>query len=186
MSGWEGILAPEETVLWQGRPDSRIRFAPGNLKEIIPGVIFTGFSLIWMIMAAQGGGFFWMFGLIFLLIGLRQLTNGNLLDARRRKYTWYTLTNQRAFVATDLPGQSRKLTSYPLNAASLLELEDTDPPTIWFTQGVERDWTNWTASHEPRAGFRYVPEARHVLGLMRDIQTRARHSAQQDEIGGNT
>lgn len=177
MSGWEGILAADEDIIWQGRPDGRIRLTLGSLRGMLPGAIFTGFLIFWMVAAARAGGFFWMFGLIFLGIGLRQLIGGPILDALRRRHSYYTLTNQRAFIAISLPGRPRKLTSYPITAASLLELEDSDPPSIWFTQGVERDWRNWTAARAPRAGFCYIPEARRVLGLMRDIQTRARQAA---------
>ncbi|SDE38214.1 hypothetical protein SAMN05421538_10685 [Paracoccus isoporae] len=155
--GWQGILASDERILWQGQPDRRLRIGVGELRRAAPGLFFVAFSLFWMYNAARSSVPFALFGLIFLVIGLRKLVEPLLLPAYLRSRSWYTLTDRRAIVATDTPVQGRRLISYPIDAATPVEMVDGDPPSILF--GPDAD-----------AGFRFIPEAEHVLGLLRELQ----------------
>ena len=74
--GWDGILYPGETVLWQGQPDPRPDWSRWRLHDTIFGLAFAGFALFWMATAAgaTGGPFmgiaFPLLGLPFLVLGL--------------------------------------------------------------------------------------------------------------------
>ncbi|MFB2532100.1 aspartate carbamoyltransferase catalytic subunit [Paracoccus sp. p4-l81] len=176
--GWQGILDQDEAILWQGRPEGRARLDTARLPELLIGLVFIGFSLFWMRGVAQSGGFGWAFGLPFLGIGLWQVAQPTLLAALDRRRRFYTLTDRRAFVATDAPGQGRRLASYPITADTLIELDQTGGPdgrgSLWFTTGQPRDWSGWTEVRAPRAGFVDIPDAASVATMMRDIQARAR------------
>ncbi|MFD1794571.1 aspartate carbamoyltransferase catalytic subunit [Paracoccus aurantiacus] len=160
--GWQGILEPGEQILWQGQPDRRFRFAPGDLAKSAPGLFMTCFSLFWMWNAAQGSLVFSLFGLFFLFAGLREMARPVLLPAYIRSRSWYTLTDRRAIVATDMPIRGRRLLSYPIDAGTPMEYVAGDPPSILF--GPE------TRNPRNRAGFHFIPEADRVMALMRRMQ----------------
>lgn len=165
---WAGLLDPGEDIRWQGRPDGRIVFRPANLFTFVFGLFFAGFALFWMVMASQAGGIFWMFGLLHFAAGLAISVGALFWSAWRRRHTWYTLTDTRAFIATHLPVQGRSLKSYPITADTVLELEPGDPATIWFaeTSGLR-------VNNRPtvkKIGFERIPDGTRVYALMRDIQ----------------
>lgn len=165
--GWDGILFPSETILWQGQPDPTIRRSDLNPREMLFGAFFSGFALFWMAMAAQGGGVMALFGLPFVAIGLRML-GGAPYGAYVRRRTWYTLTNQRAFIARDLPWKRRSLDSFPLTGATVFDYDDAeDLPTIWFTSGYRADATGRVRGKQ---GFERLTDARGVYAQMRDVQ----------------
>lgn len=160
--GWQGILDSGERILWQGQPDRRFRVDFGNLRGVVPGFAITCFSLFWMYQAAKGSIFFAMFGLIFLFAGLRQFFGPIIMPAFLRSRSWYTLTDRRAIVATDLPFRGRRLTSYPIDRDTPVELVSGDPPSILFGHpAVDRS---------RRGAFSHIPEADHVMSLIHQIQ----------------
>jgi len=168
--GWEGILDKGEHILWQGRPDPGFRLRLGYIVSGIFGLFFAAFALFWMVMAASAGGFFWMFGLLHFSVGLGIAVGPIAYDILRRRNTWYTLSDRRAFIATDLPLVGRRLQSWPITSSTVLELQDNDPPSIYFAEEFKR-----TKNGHRRVpiGFEAIADAPEVLKLMREIQTGA-------------
>ena len=121
--GWDSYLNPGEKVLWQGQPSSKLRLQFKHPMHHVVGLIFVVFSVFWMTQAAAAGGLFWMFGLIFLVIGLFNAGGVFFWRAYAAKVTWYSLTNQRALIATDFPLIGRQLRSWPINAQSPLSFK---------------------------------------------------------------
>ncbi|MFT7595906.1 MAG: hypothetical protein ACI8R4_003239, partial [Paracoccaceae bacterium] len=111
--GWRGLLAGDEKILWQGRPEPGFRLDLSQPMSLVMGVFFMGFSLFWMKMASQAGGFFWMFGLLFFGTGFFNAIGVHVWKSYRRTKTHYTLTDKHAFIATDLFDKKR-LKSYPI------------------------------------------------------------------------
>jgi len=169
--GWEGILDPGETIIWQGRPDGAITLKPRNIMTLIFGIVFAGFALFWMTMAAQAGGGFWMFGLLHFSVGLGIIFAALFWGAYQRRHSWYTLTNTRALIATDMPLLGRKLKSWPIIADSVLELTQGPPDTVHFAEKTKR---SKNGSYQVPIGFERIDDGREVFRLMRDIQTKAR------------
>ena len=166
-SGWEGILDPGEKILWQGGPDPSIVLSPGSVATFLFGLAFAGFALFWMIMASLGGGFFWMFGLLHFGVGVSIASGGIVWPAWRRRHSWYTLTDKRAFIATDMPITGRKLKSYPITTETVLEFDARDPASIYFHSDYKR---TKNGSREVRIGFERIAEGKHVYDLMRSVQ----------------
>lgn len=160
--GWQGILDDGERILWQGQPDARLRISPAEIRKALPGVVMLAFALFWMVMAAQGSVMFALFGLIFVAISIRNIAEPLLLPAFRRSRTWYTLTDRRALVATDLPFQGRRLVSYPIDRDTPVEYLPGDPPSILFGHPA--------VDSARRGGFAFVADADRVMGLIREIQ----------------
>lgn len=172
---WAGILDEGERILWQGRPDGGIALRPRNIAMAAFGLFFAGFALFWMIMAAQAGGGFWMFGLIHFTVGAGIVASALFWDAFRRRRSWYTLTDRRAFIATDLPLMGKRLRSWPITADMGLDFVDGPLQTVNFATETRR------GKNGPRTrtfGFERIADGREVYRMMRDIQTRARANGQ--------
>ena len=166
---WEGILDKGETVLWQGRPDGQLVLRVGNIAGSIFGLFFAGFALFWMIMASQAGGFFWMFGLLHFFVGLGVAFGSIFWSAWRRRHTWYTLTDRRAFIATDIPFKGRSLKSYPITASTVLNYDGGDPASIMFNHEMRR---SKNGSYRVDVGFERIENGAEVYRIMREIQER--------------
>ena len=112
--GWDGILDTGETVLWQGQPDPAPDWSEFRVKDALFGLVYSGVALFWIAAAlgqVPGSSFMGivlpLFGLPFLLVGLRKAGADIFWHAYMRRHTWYSLTNRRAFVATDLFGRKQ-------------------------------------------------------------------------------
>ncbi|MDA7423204.1 aspartate carbamoyltransferase catalytic subunit [Thalassococcus lentus] len=171
---WDGLLDQGERVLWQGRPEAGLTLAPIQPMQMMMGLVFVVFSLFWMSMAgwiASGMpgpvSFFPMFGLIFLAIGLYNAGGYAFWKAYLRGRTVYSLTTQRAFVASDIPFLGRSLKSYDIEANSPLEYIEGNPGSVFFAN--KRIHTQ-NGSYRKRVGFERIMQARAVYRMLRDIQ----------------
>ncbi|UXX81614.1 aspartate carbamoyltransferase catalytic subunit [Roseovarius pelagicus] len=168
--GWAGILDPGETILWQDRPDSGFTLRPSQIGITLFGMAFAGFALFWMVMASQAGGGFWMFGLIHFSVGVGIIASALMWGPYRRRHTWYTLTDRRAFIATHLPVVGRRLKSYPITEDSVLDFQSGDLSTIIFHDERKRGKNGY---YTVKIGFERIRDGEKVYRLMRDAQERA-------------
>lgn len=166
-AGWDGILDPGEDILWQGRPDPGFAVPPGGLIKALFGAVFTGASVVWMMMAAHAPGPFWMVGLIFFFAGLGIIGDALVMPTIRRRNTWYTLTGSRAFIARRLLLRGRRLDSYPIGPDTKLTLVDGALGSVHFAAPTRRSETR---TGTVPVGFERIPDAREVYALMRQIQ----------------
>ena len=171
-SGWEGILDDDEKILWQGRPDGKFALEPKALIGGVFGVFFAAFAIFWMAMATMAPGPFWLFGLPFFFVGV-SITYGAIYGpTMRRRNTWYTLTDRRAFIASKIPLKGKELKSYPIEPDTELGFIEGDVSTIHFaTEQKRRHHESGRSSYyEVPVGFERIPEGRKVYGMIRDIQ----------------
>lgn len=181
---WLPPLAPGERLLWQDRPEPSVIWRDLLKFETFFGVIFLGFSLFWtfgvafMLSGVSGGGLFSvfpLFGLPFILAGLYLVVGRLFYDAYLRRNTWYTLTNQAAYIATTAFGK-RGLQRYDRNDMSPPELEGDQPGTVWFARelhnvrrrrhGRSRHGARVTQAYETKIGFRRIDDARAVYRML--------------------
>ncbi|MEL7279843.1 MAG: aspartate carbamoyltransferase catalytic subunit [Pseudomonadota bacterium] len=167
MSGWEGILDKGEKILWQGRPDAKVKLRLSKLTGFVFGLFFAGFALFWMIMASMAGGFFWMFGLLHFFVGLGVAFGSLFGSSWRRKHSWYTLTDRRAFIATDMPFRGRSLKSYPITRDTVLDYDGSDPATIHFNHEMRK---RKNGQYKVAVGFERIKDGARVYRMMRGIQ----------------
>lgn len=166
-SEWNGLLDSDETIQWQGSPDSAFHIGIAELGAAVFGTVFAGFALFWMIGASQAGGGFWMFGLIHFTVGVAMVLGALFWGTWRRRHTFYTLTNKRAFIATDLPFKGRALASYPITADTPLKFDLGDLTTIHFAQ-EERQRKGRTIRQD--VGFERIADGQSVVSLIRKVQ----------------
>ena len=176
---WEGLLAPDERILWQGRPVARLAFRPSDLVMSGFGFVFFAFAVFWTYMAgwiSRGtdplGNIFPLFGIPFILVGAYLLFGRFFWDVLRRRGTWYTLTNKRAFIATDVFGH-RTLKDYVIEPdANIVLLEEGGEQTVNFAEYWVRGHKG--QSHRKTVGFELLPDGREVYGLLREVRDAAR------------
>ncbi|TLP69129.1 aspartate carbamoyltransferase catalytic subunit [Parasedimentitalea maritima] len=168
---WVGILDDDEKILWQGRPDGGVSIKIQNILMAIFGTVFAGFALFWMIIASKGGGDFWLFGLLHFSVGLALVLYSLFWSTFRRRRSWYTLTDRRAFIAINLPLRGKSLKSYPIASSSPLELIDGNLSSVNFAEEVK---SGKNGSYTVSIGFERLTDGREVYRLMRDIQTKGK------------
>ncbi len=164
--GWDGILEPGEEILWQGRPGGGISWAGLEPRKVLFGVVFSGFALFWSFKAATIRMqaplpvrlLLPLFGLAFLYQGAKLAGADRIWQALQRRSSWYTLTNRRAFIATDLFGR-KKLSSWPITAETVIDFVEGARSSLFFA----REGSN-------RIGFERIEGGRELLGLMRKLQ----------------
>ncbi|WP_371169450.1 aspartate carbamoyltransferase catalytic subunit [Aliiroseovarius sp. 2305UL8-7] len=171
-SAWAGILEPGESIIWQGHPRREFVLADIKLSALVFGFVFVGFSTAWMIVASREGGFIWMFGLIFTGLGLRLIYRNALEPTVRRYKTHYTLTNRRAFIATNMPFERRKLASYPIDDMTTFTLGLEASPSVYFDTERQRSGVTDIRT-ESQEGFMFIDDGERVYQMIRDIQTGA-------------
>lgn len=167
-AGWDGILDEGEQIVWQGRPDPAFHFAIGKAFTTIFGLFFAGFALFWMVMASRAGGVFWMFGLIHFAAGVGIIFHSTWWDTLRRRNTWYTLTDRRAFIATNLPFKGKRLQSYPITEATPLDYSAGPLATIHFAREDRRG--NKGRRYTVPIGFERIEGGDTVYKLFRKVQ----------------
>ena len=142
---------------------------PGTFDAIEVKLVvdFAGFALFWMVMASAAGGGFWMFGLIHFSVGVGLAILPPFWGAWRRRHTWYTLTDRRAFIATDTPFVGRRLKSYPIESDTSIDYAPGAPATIHFAHETRR---TKNGSRQVDIGFERIDQGDEVYRLMRNIQ----------------
>ena len=167
LEAWDDILARGEHILWHGRPDGAIVIKAKNIIGALFGTAFAGFALFWMISASNSGGNFWMFGLLHFAVGifiaLPALFGGTFM----RRHTWYTLTNKRAMIATDLPIKGKNLKTYPITKKNRLDFQEGTLATIYFAQETRRKKNR---SYKIDIGFERILDGQEVYDKLRKIQ----------------
>lgn len=164
---WAGLLDEDERILWQGQPNGSTGLKASSFFKIPFALFFTGFSVFWMVMAAQSGGVFWMFGLLFFGVGVSMLFWEVFGGAIKRNSSHYTLTTKRAFIATNLPIQGKRLKSYPINSETPLEFRDGIFPSVIFATEPRR---GENGTYDIDIGFEGISDGRRVFALLRAIQ----------------
>ena len=171
--GWAPYLDPGEHLLWEGRPNTGLRFKPSDIFITIFGCFFGGFALFWIIMASAIGGdapggigyLFPLFGLPFLLIGGYLAFGRFFWDSYARSKTVYALTTKRGIIARQTFGRSLK--SYPIQKRTDIEYLPGPEATIYFAK-EEKQGKN--GRYTVKRGFEHFNDGDTVYRLIRAIQ----------------
>jgi hypothetical protein len=162
-------LHPTERLLWSGRPRRGIRF---NRGEAVRTCLFVvGGVLLFLLWRAAGGGGV-VLALIYLFV-LCGIVDRVVVDAWRRRKTYYGLTDRRAIVVDGLFNQ--QVRSLPLRPSPKLSLREGGNRygTILCSPGSGHWYKkNRRGMIVPRPLFRMIVDARHVYNLMLDAQAK--------------
>ena len=181
-------IPEDEEILWAGQPDQWEASKRGwpIFGFAIP---WTLFALFWMFAAAgfgmpnfsDGTGFFALFGIPFVLIGLFMLASPFLM-ARTAKHTVYVVTHQRALIFTGkdavevetyLPGELNSL-DRTLRSNGTGSIRFKEPPK-------SKNNPNSVQLKLDKSGFYGIPDAQYVYDTLRHLHTHAVDAAPHDE-----
>src|SRR4051812_19863506 len=93
-------LSTGEELVWSGRPRAGIRLSGPDLFLIPFSLVWCGFAVFWekSVLGMGAPGFFPLFGLVFVVVGLYLVFGRFIADAIRRGKTFYGLTPRRAII----------------------------------------------------------------------------------------
>lgn len=159
-----------ERVQWIGMPRARF-FTPGSTVAFLFAIPWTAFAVFWVCAASgfkipdfsEGVGFFPLFGLPFVLIGLGMLSVP-LWAYRKALKTVYAITDRRAI--TFEGGRSTTIRSYPpdkLQDVYRKERRDGSGDVV-FARRAWRDSDGDRRSEE--LGFLRIPNPKEVEDLL--------------------
>lgn len=150
--GWESILAPGETVVWEGRSETRQLLSRQNRNLVIFLLVGATFAV-----AALGDSPIPVFfGIAAYFMFERR--NRRKMNAQNRRYL---LTDRAAYIAEAQGAELTDLRSFPITANMRLGL---GPRSVSFAVRYNRE------GREEAEGFLDIPDAQRVHDLIRDIQ----------------
>lgn len=199
-------LLPDESVLWTGRPLTRIILHKSDWFAIPFSLLWGGFAIFWEFSVAtdpqQGNpsvpapspahfhfdGFMILFGVPFVLFGLYAILGRFFYTAWRKSRTFYAVTDKRVLVLNTAP--SRKLVDafFPALTSVSLTTRSDGAGTVEFAP--ETSFTSWFGTNG-RNGFQMdidlgrlifydVDNVRDVYQLIQ--AQRARYSSAGDTV----
>jgi len=168
-------LARDERLLWSGIPRQGLVLSPTDAFLIPFSLLWAGFAVFWEITVLSTGapGFFALWGIPFVGIGLYITVGRFFTDRARRAGTSYALTSQRVVI------KSRNNTeSLPLVALSNIGISERSDRSDTLTFGTAPfpmgflAGSGWPGVKGPPM-FEQIPEARHVYDQIRAAQQAA-------------
>lgn len=89
------LLIPGENILWKGKPEKGGIFTKQDVFMIPFSIFWCGFAFIWFFGVLEAGGFFALFGVLFICVGLYLVVGRFFVTAYLRKNTAYVITNKK-------------------------------------------------------------------------------------------
>ena len=167
------LLGPDEKLLWTGRPRQGFFLRSADGFAIPFSLFWTGFAVLWMVLAVKASNVMWIVGVPLLLIGAYMMFGRYFLDIWQRARTWYGLTSQRVLIVSVFA--RRNVKSLNLRALSAVTLSERKDGVGSITFGpVPPSWP-YRGAHLPGmspqpARFDNIPGAREVFEQIRRLQ----------------
>jgi hypothetical protein len=171
-------LSSGEKVLWSGQPKQGVIVRGADAFMIPFSLMWGGFAIFWEASVLKSGapGFFALWGIPFVLIGLYLIFGRFFFEAKQRARTFYAVTNERIIIVSGV--FNRKVKSLNLRTLSDLSLSEgkEDEGTITFGGGSPlssmfggfSSWPGMESQMGPR--FELIVGARSVFETIRGAQ----------------
>jgi hypothetical protein len=172
------LLRPGERLLWSGRPNELAYALQGGWFLIAFTLAWLAFALFWEISAVLMGApiFFWLWGGMFVAIGLYFAFGRLWVASREARATIYAVTDDRVLVITGSSGH--RLAEASLDAIATISQERgrdgrgvirfTDPgPWRFMLPG-------WPGSGPRPLGFYAIDDVERVFRIVQDARAEAR------------
>ncbi|MFZ0497973.1 MAG: PH domain-containing protein, partial [Steroidobacteraceae bacterium] len=108
--------------------------------------LWGGFAIFWetSVLRSNAPGFFALWGVPFVLVGLYMIVGRFFLDAGVRSRTFYGLTNRRAIIISGL--FSKTTNSLPLRTLSDISLQERADRSGTIMLGRPQPYSYWSSS----------------------------------------
>jgi len=157
------LLDPDESLIWWDSPYPRY-YAQHPQSENIPSALFgVVFMMVWVAVAYQAGGYFWLFGLFGLGYSLWLLSEPFRLY-REAPSVRYLLTDRRAVIA-----KKSGVKSFVIQNLGAIELR-SEPGDLGDVFFFDTQVSNGKSTRVVRDGFIGIAGADAVAREMRRLQ----------------
>ena len=172
----EGELKPGEKLLWSGAPKQGLILRSKDRFWIPFSVVWCSGTILWEVVLVTTG-VHWLFGLFgvpFVAIGFYFLVGRFFLDAKKRKNTFYGLTDRRVVIISK--GSTTKRSSIPLAALQNVSLtEFGSEGTVAFGRSdpfsLQLEGIQWPG-YNPLPSFQLIQDANHVYNQVLEARER--------------
>ena len=158
---WLGFLKPDERILWQGAPQEFFYWRSHYWRYLFGSG--TGLVFVFIFFAESPTPIYWLIMFIMIISGI----GPPIWDAIKRRYSFYTLTSQRAFIGINLPLKGRSLDSYPINKDTELSLKKSVYDAVYFAHRMKQ---TKNGAYRIDIGFESIEDGDAVYKMMTDIQ----------------
>jgi len=174
----KSALSPHEKLLWTGQPKAGLILRSTDLFLIPFSLVWGGFAVFWETMAFRSGApfFFKLWGIPFVLIGLYMIVGRFFADARKRKSTYYGLTNDRIIIKSGIFTTSIQSISLKNQPEITLTQKADNSGTISFgplETGYARSsrirGVDWAGAKQQTA-LELIPDVKTVYDKIIDLQ----------------
>ena len=163
-------LDPDETILWEGKPDTKLRF---GIETMATGIFAVALVLACLGLATvidrSDPGTFWVILAPGLCIGAIIVLAYPVIDSFARRATQYRLTTQRAYIRGPHggPKTDKSENGYPIPPLDELIYRAGTPPSIYFaTRPTNTGPKGRRITRD--VGFERIAQAREVFIMMRE------------------
>lgn len=171
-------LSSGERVLWSGQPKQGVILRGSDAMTIPFSLLWGGFAFYWewTAITSDAPGFFVLWGIPFVLIGIYLIIGRFFVESRQRERTYYAVTNERVLIISGLVRPTVKsLSLRTLTDVSLTEGSNGEGSITFGAAsalsgmfGGFAGWPGMDANSGPR--FDLIPRAKGVYDIIRDGQ----------------
>lgn len=170
-------LESGERLLWSGHPKHGLILRAGDAFLVPFSLMWGGFAIFWevSVLRTHGSGFFALWGIPFVLVGIHMILGRFWVDAATRARTIYGLTDRRAIIISGLV--TRPVKSLSLRTLTDVTLTERGNGSGTIALGQVPPWSGlyggmrWPGmgSYGPPS-FDLIPDARRIYWLIRQAQ----------------
>ena len=158
---WLGFLKPDERILWQGAPQEVFYWRHHYWRYLFGSG--TGLVFVFLFFGETATPMYWIIIFVLIISGI----GPPIWDAIKRRYSFYTLTTERAFIGIDMPIKGRSLNSYPIDAKTELSMKKSLYDAVYFAHRMKE---TKNGAYRIDIGFESIEDGDKVYKLMSDIQ----------------
>ncbi len=167
-------LDRDESLLWTGKPKAGIVFRSEDIFLIPFSIVWCGFAISWLVIAAQADVFFALFGVPFVIVGLIFACGRFIIDPKHRENTTYGITENRILIKSGV--FSINIKSLNIRTLSDIELSEKPNGTGTISIGPKNPFMFWGSGISWWPGMKMnpqlqlIPNARKVYNKIIEIQ----------------
>ena len=180
-------LDADERLVWVGRPRTGIRLYSSDVFLIHFSLLWCGFAVYWEkgVLDRGAPGFFVLYGLPFIAMGLYVVFGRFIIDALRRQRTFYGLTPRRAIIVSGL--FTREVRSLQLESIGEISVTERRDHSGTISLGKSTNTNGWgtkmMAPSWPGAA-KILPPSFESIENVRNVYAQIRECRRASEAGG--
>jgi hypothetical protein len=174
-------LSGREAILWSGQPRQGVVLRASDAFMIPFSLLWCGFAIFWessVLSAPKAPGFFAVWGVPFVAMGIYMVIGRFFVEARQRASTYYAVTPERVLIVSGI--FSRAVKSLNLRTLTDISLSEAGSGEGTITFGPQSPFaspfgmTSWPgASQQAGPKFDLIAGAKSVYDTIRNAQRAA-------------